>query len=276
MSTRIETSVCSRTHDSAAHRRAVETDDLLRSAATGSQRERNDQLEQVVLLHLEVADALAHRYAGRGAETADLEQVARLALVEAVERADPDRGDFLPFAVTTIRGCLKRHFRDHCWLVRPPRRIQELQVDIGDTWSELAQAMGHVPSTREVAQTMERSAVDVGEAQAAGSCFRPRSLDAPVRSGESTGAGLGALLGYDEAGYAAADWTGTIRPALTELSETDRRMLYLRFYEELTQQQIADELEVSQMQISRALRRVLTLLRSRIDSVDEASMPLAA
>lgn len=276
MSTRTEFPNCSRTSDSDIHSRAAVTDGLLRSASTGSQQERNDQLERVVLLHLEVADALAHRYFGRGAETSDLEQVARLALVEAAERADPDRGDFLPFAVTTIRGCLKRYFRDQCWMVRPPRRIQELQVDVGEAWGDLAQELGHAPSTREVATRVRRSATDVGEAQAAGSCFRPRSLDAPVRSGDSPGGDLAALLGDEDAGYDAADWASTVRPALAELSASDRRMIHLRFIEELTQQQIAVELGVSQMQISRSLRRVLATLRERIGRPTEPSLPMAA
>lgn len=276
MSTQTEFPFCSRTHDSDTHDRAAVTDGLLRRAATGSQQEREDQLEQVVLLHLEVADALAHRYAGRGAETADLEQVARLALVEAAERADPDRGDFLPFAVTTIRGCLKRYFRDQCWMVRPPRRVQELQVAVGDMWDDLAQQLGHVPSTREIAHRLDRSAADVGEAQAAGSCFRPKSLDAPVWSGDALGTDLAARLGDVDGRYEAADWAGTVRPALAELSAIDRRMVHLRFIEEYTQQQIADELGVSQMQISRSLRRVLAQLREQIGGTDDSRLTMAA
>lgn len=271
MSTRTDFPHCSRTSEDNQQRSAT-TRDLLSRASATTGRERHDHLEQVVLLHLDVADALAHRYRDRGAETADLEQVARLALVEAAERADPDRGDFLPFAVSTIRGCLKRHFRDQCWVVRPPRRVQGLQAEIGEAWSALAQELGRCPTNRDLATRVARPTTEIGEARAAGSCYRPVSLDAPLRSDDTEGAAFASLLGHGDAGYESAEWIKTLRAACEELGNHDRRMLYLRFFEECTQQEIADELGGSQMQVSRSLRRVLAFLHDRLD--DEPSQPL--
>lgn len=243
------------------------TSDLLRKAGKSTPEERRHYLQQVVLLHLDLAESVARRYHGRGIDSADLDQVARLALVEAAGRADPERGDFRAYAISTIRGRLKRHFRDHGWMVRPPRRIQELQAKIVDRWSTLSQQQGGTPTFRQVAQSLGESTKDVAEACDAGTCFHPASLDAP-RPGQDGSATLGAVLGKIDPHFGRIETASALRAALGTLPHDDQRILWLRFFEQKTQQQIADEIGVSQMQISRSLRRILTSLRKHLDQVE--------
>ncbi len=245
---------------------AVKTSEFLRSARTATPAERRDCLQQVVLLHLDLAESVARRYHGRGIDGADLDQVARLALVEAAGRADPELGDFRAYAISTIRGRLKRHFRDHGWMVRPPRRVQELQAKIVDEWSTLSQQGGATPTVRQLAQSLGESTKDVAEACDAGTCFHPTSLDAP-RPGTDGSATLGAVIGRTDPSFGRIETASALRSAMMNLSPEDQRILWLRFFEQKTQQQIADEIGVSQMQISRSLRRILTSLRRHLDHV---------
>ncbi|GAB3749758.1 sigma-70 family RNA polymerase sigma factor [Microlunatus parietis] len=257
-------------HESAAD----ETTELLQAAKSADRAEQQRLRQQVVLLHLDLADALARRYHGRGLDPADLDQVARLALVQAVDRADPERGDFVPFAVSTIRGCLKRYFRDHGWVVRPPRRIQELQHELTDTWNTLSQEQGAAPTIQQLAVRLGEPVEQVAEAAAAGACFAPVSLDAPAARHESP-SDLGSRIGAVDGGYDRIEWLRTLREACAGLPPDDLRIIELRFVEQRTQQQIADELGVSQMQISRSLRRILRVIREQIDP-DHRPEPLAA
>lgn len=240
---------------------------VLRQAASTSPRRRAELQREVVLDHLDVAESLARRYRHRGTDQADLVQVADLALVEAVERFDPDRGEFLAFVVPSILGSLKRYFRDHGWMVRPPRRIQDLQAEIGRTWSELAQELGHAPSTEDLASRLDRSPSEVAEARGAQGCFRPASLDAPYGDGPTALAGT---LADAESGYGLVDIVTTLGPPCHDLSPTDRRLLHLRFFEQLTQREIAAELGVSQMQVSRSLSRILEVLKHHLDTPQNA------
>lgn len=244
--------------------RADETADLLRTATTASADARDRCLHRIVLLHLDLADALARRYEGRGIDSADLTQTARLALAEAVKRADIERGAFLPFAVSTIRGSLKRYFRDHGWMIRPPRRIQELQHEMGDAWAELGQRQGQIPNRKQLACRLGETPAHIAEASAAGTCFHPTSLDAPSRPGFDADATFGDSLGRSDSNYDRVEWATALHSVCRTLSAEDRRVLYLRFFEQRTQQEIADELGVSQMQISRLLRRILTQLQHRL------------
>lgn len=255
--------------------RTEETIELLRAAKSAEDAEQRRRCrQQVVLLHLDLADALARRYHGRGLDPADLDQVARLALVQAVDRADPERGDFVPFAVSTIRGCLKRYFRDHGWVVRPPRRIQELQHELTDTWNTLSQEQGTSPTLRQVAGRLGEPVQQVAEAAEAAACFAPVSLDAPANREEQR-ADVGSRIGIDDSGYDRVEWLRTLREACAELPADDLRIIALRFASQRTQQQIADELGVSQMQISRSLRRILGVIREQLDP-DPRPEPLAA
>ena len=220
---------------------------------------------EIVRLHLPLATALAHRYLDRGADRDDLVQVASLALVKAMRGFDPDKGAFAAFATATILGEIKRHFRDLCWTVKLPRRLQELQVDITRASNDHWQRHSAAPTSDELASTLEVDASDVREARAASGCFTASSLDTPMTAGSTQS--LGDVL-VDEVAdpYAHVDDLSMVGSAVQGLDDSQRELLNLRFYEHLTQQQIADRTGVSQMQISRRLKRLLADLRIAIGS----------
>jgi RNA polymerase sigma-B factor len=226
--------------------------------------ERQELLTEVVLLNRGVAESVAGRFSGRGIAYEDLRQVAYEALIKAVHRFDPSRDrDLLSFAVPTIRGEIRRHFRDHGWMVRPPRRVQELQQQIGHVREELAGEVGREPEPAEVA---ERAGVDRREydsAVAAYGCFHATSLDAP-RDPNGEGASLGDSVMAENRTEEASDAMLTLGPVVRELPARDRRILYLRFYEELTQAEIGAELGVTQMQVSRLLSGIFDKVRDQV------------
>jgi RNA polymerase sigma-B factor len=229
---------------------------------------RAEQYDEIVRLHLDVAESVARRYRNRGIPHEDLVQVACLGLVKAAHGFDPDRTDnFLSYAVPTMLGEVKRFFRDHAWIVRPPRRVQEMQARISRSTAELQQRSGRTPTAAEVAAADGTPAQDVKEALLADNCYAPTSLD---RVTTEDGGTLGDLLGDVEPGYARAEAVSTLRPLCAKLSPRDRRILYLRFFHEWTQARIAEELNVTQMQVSRLLRRILEDLRSQL-AEDEVS-----
>lgn len=218
--------------------------------------------EEVITLNMDLATNLARRYSRRGIAEDDLRQVALLGLLKAVRGFCPERSDsFLGYAVPTIRGELRRHFRDAGWTVRPPRRIQELQARVRAVEAELVHELHRSPTVRELAEAVGAEVEDVAETVAAGNCFSPLSLDAPT--GED-GPGLGATLVSAEGDFGSAEARLLLGPAVRRLGERDRKVLELRFFEGLTQQEIGDRLGVSQMQVSRILNRVLTRLRGEI------------
>jgi RNA polymerase sigma-B factor len=218
----------------------------------------------VVELHLDVAESLARRYRGRGIDPADLTQVACLALVEAVARFDAARGEFLPFAVVTISGCLKRHFRDHGWVIRPPRRVQELQAQLSECRDTLTQEFGRNPTVHELARQLDQPPARIAEATGIGSCFHPTSLDAPPRGAGEAETTIGSMIGADDPAVSQIEWIETLRSACAILPPSHRRLLYLRFFEQRNQDEIADELGVNQMQVSRLLRRILAALHNQL------------
>lgn len=209
-------------------------------------------IEELVLDHLGLATALARRYSGRGVDMDDLEQVARLALVNAARRYESAQGAFAPFATATIHGELKRHFRDRAWMVRPPRRLQEIQALIsaeqlpditGANVDELAERLGVTPQ-------------ELKDAAAARGCFHPDSMD-DLRSRRE-------FARDDENLDLVVEWTTVSRP-LRDLDRTARQLLQWRFVDGLTQQVIADRLGISQMQVSRRISKVLDTLRGHPD-----------
>jgi RNA polymerase sigma-B factor len=225
-----------------------------------SETERTEALDEVVRINMPVARTLAAPYAGRGIPLEDLEQVAFMALIRAARGFQPDRaGDFLAYAVPTIRGEVKKHFRDHGWTVRPPRRIQELQAEVIRTRSELEQSTGHEPDLEEIAQEIGEPVEEVAEAMAADGCFSPSSLDQPVRS--ESGTPLGELVASEDPGFEAAEARAMLASAIAALGERDRRILRMRFFDGLTQKEIGREIGVTQMQVSRLLTRILADLR---------------
>lgn len=236
---------------------------LLLAADTDDQHERHRLHDEIVLWNVEIAESIVMRYRNRGIPTEDLVQVGCLGLVKAAHGFDPVKSDnFLSYAVPTILGEVKRFFRDNAWVVRPPRRIQELQAEISATSAALAHAEGRVPSVSDIASYLEVSPKDVEEALAADGCFSPSSLDRPRVEGET--ASLNDVLGREEAGYEQAEAVVALTPLCRNLCERDRRIIYLRFFHEWTQARIAAEFGVTQMQVSRLLTRILKQLRNEL------------
>ena len=242
-------------------RRQSLTRTLLDRAAVSNGPERDECLDRVIMMNMCVARSIASRYRHRGIAQDDLEQVAYAALVRVVHKFDAARdGDLLSYAVPSIRGELRRHFRDHGWTVRPPRRVQELQARVIQTRDELAAKDGNTSSAR-IADVLDVAEQDVTEALAAEGCFSPSSLDAGV--GEDGSSTLGDLLpdAEGEAAGRAAEARMMLQPVLRQLPARDRKLLRMRFVEDLTQQEIADSYGVTQTQVSRLLSRVLADLR---------------
>jgi len=229
-------------------------------ASASSACERQRVADQIVEINMGVSRSIARRYRNRGECVEDLEQVAHIGLLKAVAGFDDSRDrDFLAYAVPTITGEVKRHFRDRCWVVRPPRRIQELKSNIAGCTEMLCQTLGHLPDAFEIAHYLDESVADVTEALRADSCFTPASLDKTVgHSGPST---RGDLIGTDDTEFDAIEIRAILRPALDRLSAQDRLIVARRFIDQWTQDQIAQDLGLSQMQISRRLSRILLDLR---------------
>ena len=242
------------------------TEELLeRASAATSEAERRRLVDEVVVLNLPVARALASRFRDRGEQLDDLVQVASLALVKAAQHYEPGRGrGFLPYAVPTITGELRRHFRDRGWGVRPPRRLQELRLSIGAAAQELTQSTGRSPTVAELSAELGVDQEEVIEALAAAQDYHLTSLDAPM-DGEQDGVPLGATLGGEDDRFEKVVDLVSVRPLLASLSERDRHILTLRFFRGWTQSQIAADIGVTQMQVSRLLSRTLTRLRTQLE-----------
>ena len=239
---------------------------LLDAYATEDEIERGRLLEEVVLLNRGVAEAVAGRYRNRGIATEDLEQTAYEGLVKAVRKFDPTvRPDLLTYAVPTIRGELQRHFRDHGWTVRPPRRIQEMQWRISRGVESLAQELGRDPSDEELSTHLSCGLEELREALAAFGTFTPASLDRPL-AGQELLTIADTLAVTDDSETDQVEAVRLLSQSLPHLSERDRELLRLRFYEDLTQSEIGVRLGITQMQVSRLLARILRDLRAHLDS----------
>jgi RNA polymerase sigma-B factor len=251
-------------------RRAAGTTELLARAASCSKSERAELIAEVVELNMGVADAIASRYRRRGVADEDLQQVAYLALTKAARKFDPEAGhDFLSYAVPTIRGELCRYFRDSGWMVRPPRKVQELQSRIFAAQSELSMTLGRSPSPREVAAEIDEPLGDVEEALAAEGCFTPTSLDRSVTSDSDLT--IGDMLAGLDVTQSATEARVVLAPVVRRLSERDKKVLQLRFFDDCTQQEIAQEIGVTQTQVSRLLSRIFGELREGLQDPPETS-----
>lgn len=222
--------------------------------------------------YVPLAKRLAHRYANRGEPLDDLTQVAMVGLVNAARRYDPRRGgDFPRYAVPTILGELRRHFRDSCWSVRVPRALQERALQVQSTSDHLAGQLGHSPTVSEMAEELEITDGEVLEALEASTAYTAASLDAPVPHDDPAGPNLGEQLSDDETPTETVEAREAARRALSSLPERERRILTLRFFGERTQREIAEELHLSQMHVSRLLATTITRLRDHL--VDEVQLP---
>src|SRR5262245_44277270 len=213
---------------------------------TGDRAIRNEIVEEYAPL----AYGCARRFANRGEPIDDLRQVALLGVLKAVERFDPERGlPFPAFAVPTVLGELRRHFRDKGWMMRVPRRLQELHLQLDEVITALSQRYGRAPTTAEVAEAAGTAEEDVLEAMEAGHCYRPTSIDAAAPDTEPASS----TLGTRDRRFAAVEDRAMITHLLERLSPRERRVVYLRFFEDRTQSEIAKEIGVSQMHVSRLL-----------------------
>jgi len=242
--------------------RAECTSRLLAAASMAPGPERAALEGRVVEVNMTVAAQIAARYRGRGVPTEDMEQVAYLALVKAVRRYEyaPER-DFLSFAVPTIRGEVKRYFRDHGWTVRPPRTIQAAQAQIGQAESELLQELGRSPRPSEIAERLDLDLDLVVEALGANGCFFPTSLEAMMPGDDST---TREWLGDEDTGFRRAETAVVLKPLLAELTERERVALEMRFFQDATQAEIGDLLGISQNQVSRLLSSLMARLRDQL------------
>lgn len=218
---------------------------------------------ELVLAHLELAEALAARFDARGRERDDLNQVAYLGLVKAARGFDQTKGDSFPaYAAPTINGELKRYLRDRSWVIRPPRHIQDLRSRLFRVEPELAQVMGRSPSVEELARELGVKAAEVQEARCASSSLHPDSIDAV--DPHSDGLPIAEVLASPEAPFERLDELACLRDAMEELVPGDRELLYRRYFCEETQVQLGQRLGMSQMQVSRRLARVLVELQRRL------------
>ena len=220
--------------------------------------------DQLITAHMGLAEYLARRFTNRGEPLDDLVQVASLGLLKAVDRFDPERGlEFSTYATPTIVGELKRHFRDKGWAVRVPRRVQELHLRLGSVVSTLSQELGRSPTIGEIAHAAAVSEEEVLEAIEAGHAYRFTSLDAPAGGDED--ASLSSQLGSEDQNLIDSEHRVTLSPLIAQFPARERTILHLRFFEGLTQSEIAGRLGISQMHVSRLLARSLAQLRSQAD-----------
>jgi RNA polymerase sigma-B factor len=226
------------------------------------QRQRDTIVERC----LPLADHIARRFDGRGEARDDLVQVARVGLVNAVIRFDVDAGsDFVSFAVPTIMGEVRRHFRDNSWSVKVPRRLKELHLRLGTATAELSQRLGRAPTPSELAAELEMDREEIVEGLIAGSSYNTLSIDGGSSSGTEEAPAIADTLGDVDANLDRIENREALRPLLESLPERERTVLLLRFFESMTQTQIAERVGISQMHVSRLLAKSLARLRDQLE-----------
>ncbi|MGB5756896.1 MAG: SigB/SigF/SigG family RNA polymerase sigma factor [Acidimicrobiales bacterium] len=231
---------------------------------TGDVDLRNELVEE----NLTLAQAFARRYARRGVPLEDLEQVARMSLIGAVERFDPEVGvRFKTFAGRTVEGELKRYFRDKAWALRVPRRFQDLGLAIRAAMDTLSKELGRSPTIAELAEAVGADMDEVVAAMEAGQAYRADSIDAPI-GGDDSISSVSDSLGSSDIGPELFDNRELIVDLLSRLPERERRIVELRFFADRSQRDIATEVGMSQMHVSRLLRKALATLRASLDGGD--------
>jgi RNA polymerase sigma-B factor len=217
--------------------------------------------DELVAMHMALVEYLARRFRNRGEPLDDLVQVATIGLIKSIDRFDSERGvEFSTYATPTIVGEIKRHFRDKGWAIRVPRRLQELKLALTKTTGELSQELGRSPTVAELAHRLGMSEEEVLEGLESANAYAAVSLDGPEGSDDSGGAVADTLGEYDEA-LDRVEYREALKPLLDELPVREKKILMLRFFGNMTQSQIATQLGISQMHVSRLLARTLTQLR---------------
>ncbi len=221
--------------------------------------------EQLVEEYLPLVRSIARRYAGRGEQLEDLVQVGSIGLIKAIDRFDLSRNvDLRTYAIPTIVGEIRRHFRDHGWALHVPRRLKELNVRLSTLMDDLNGRLGRSPTVAELAEAAGVEEEEVIDALEAAQAYSVDSLSAPPSDGSELERMH--LIGEDEPAYETAEDRGVLAPGLAALDERERRILHLRFVEGLTQSQIAREIGISQMHVSRLIRRALDKMREQIEA----------
>jgi len=262
----LSTASTHRERDERARRTRVIVEELRAGTSDARRRELVDQLIEA---NAAVARSMAARYRNRGIDVDDLEQVALMGLVKAARRFDPTAGhDFMSYAVPTVRGELRRHFRDSGWMIRVPRRLQQMQARIRDAQQELEARLGGSPRPSQVAAHLGVDVDEVVEALAADGCFRPASIDS--RGEEQERGTIADALGHEDRELSALEARLALDTAVNRLGPREQQILRWRFEDERTQQEIADLVGLTQAQVSRTLTRILARLRS------DLSEPLSA
>ena len=241
--------------------------DMFRELATfpADSMEFQRQRDKIVERCLPLADHIARRFEGRGEPRDDLVQVARVGLVNAVVRFDIEAGsDFVSFAVPTIMGEVRRHFRDNSWSVKVPRRLKELHLRLGAATADLSQRLGRAPTATELAGELGMDRDEVIEGLVAGSSYNTLSIDSGGGSDDDDARAIADTLGDVDAGLDQIENRESLRPLLEALPERERTVLVLRFFESMTQTQIADRVGISQMHVSRLLSKSLARLRDQL------------
>jgi RNA polymerase sigma-B factor len=217
--------------------------------------------EHLVRLHMPLVEHLARRFRNRGEPLDDLVQVATIGLIKSVDRYDPNRGvEFSTYATPTIVGEVKRHFRDKGWAVRVPRRLQELRLQLTTATAALSQDLGRAPTVAELARHLEIGEEDVLEGLESANAYSTLSLDAPDNADDDRPAVADTLGEIDES-LEGVEYRESLKPLLAQLPEREKRILLLRFFGGMTQSQIAEQVGISQMHVSRLLARTLAQLR---------------
>ncbi len=240
--------------------RARELFERLATMPPGSP-EREQLRGVLVEMHLPLVEYLARRFRNRGEWLDDLTQVATIGLIKSIDRFDLERGvEFSTYATPTIVGEIKRHFRDKGWAVRVPRRLQELKLSLTKAIGELAQREGRAPTVSELAAHLQMSEEEVLEGLESANAYSTVSLDAPD-SGDEDAPAVADSLGIVDEALEGVEYRESLKPLLERLPPREKKILLLRFFGNLTQSQIAAELGISQMHVSRLLARTLTQLR---------------
>lgn len=236
-------------------------------------RDRPHLREQLLVGYLPVARNIARRYAGRGEPLEDLEQVGAVGLLNAIDRFDPERGyPFLAYAVPTITGAIRRHFRDTTWSMRVPRRLKDLHGAMPIAVDELSTRLHRAPRPSEIAAHLNVSTADVLEAFCAARAYRPRSLDT-ASTPQPDAPALTNTLGHTEPRFEQFTESHSLAPHLAALPPRERRIMIMRFYQDMTQTQIAEKIGISQMHVSRLLSATLTALRDAVDTPPATPRP---
>ena len=233
-----------------------------------SEERRSVCREELVQLHLPLVDHCARRFTNRGEPFDDLVQVGTIGLIKSVDRFDIDRGvEFSTYATPTIIGEIKRYFRDKGWAIRVPRRLQELRMSIGSVTGDLAQELGRSPTPREIAERIGVSVEEVMEGIESSNAYSTLSLDATDNSDDGNTPSMLDVLGMDDVALEHVEIRESIKPLIEALPSREKKILLLRFFRGMTQSQIAAEIGVSQMHVSRLLNRTLEQLRSSLSEV---------